>query len=129
MVDPLNETSPEYSFPSEVITVALRADKNKGMSRINIKEVERVQIHLTDRCDDNSTAESLSPNSFTGYLEVNDQLEPLPVGSTLDTQRGIFYWQPGPGFIGEYRFVFIEKEQNTDISRKNIVVKIVPRFE
>ncbi|MFC2141186.1 leucine-rich repeat domain-containing protein [Acidobacteriota bacterium] len=101
----------------------------KGINRIDIKEVERVQIHLTDRSDDNSTAKSLSPSCFTGHLEVNNRLEPLPVGSTLDTQRGIFYWQPGPGFIGEYRFVFIEKEQNTDINRKNIVVKILPRFE
>jgi hypothetical protein len=89
--------------------------------------VERVQIYLTDRCDDNSPVESLGHNSFVGYLEVNNRLEPLPVGSILDMKRGIFYWQPGPGFIGEYRFVFIEKEQNTDISRKNIVVKIVPR--
>jgi hypothetical protein len=106
----------------------IHADK-KGINRINIKEVERVQIDLTDRCDDNSTAESLSSNSFTGYLEVNNRLKPLPVGSTLDTNKGIFYWQPGPGFIGEYRFVFIEKEQNKDISQKNIVVKIVPRFK
>ncbi|MFC2141034.1 leucine-rich repeat domain-containing protein [Acidobacteriota bacterium] len=101
----------------------------KGISRINIKEVERVRIYLTDRCDENSTAESINSNSFSGYLELNNRLEPLPVGTTLDTQKGIFYWQPGPGFIGEYRFVFIEKEQNTDISRKHIVVKIVPRFQ
>jgi hypothetical protein len=112
------DTEPEF----------IHADE-KGMNRIDIKEVERVQIYLTDRCVDNSTAESLSPNSFTGYLEVNGQLEPLPVGSTLDTNRGIFYWQPGPGFIGEYRFIFIEEEQNTDINRKNIVVKIVPKFQ
>jgi hypothetical protein len=101
----------------------------RGINRIDIKEVERVQIHLTDRFDENATAESLSSNSFAGYLEVNNRLEPLPVGSTLDTHRGIFYWQPGPGFIGEYRFVFIEKEQNTGINRKNIIVKIVPRYE
>ena len=100
-----------------------------GMNRIDIKEVERVQIHLTDCKDKNSTAESQGSNSFTGYLEVNNRLEPLPVGSTLDKQKGIFYWQPGPGFIGEYHFVFIEKEQNTDISRKNIVLKIAPRFQ
>ncbi|MGD2085929.1 MAG: hypothetical protein PVH61_07080 [Candidatus Aminicenantes bacterium] len=115
-------------FKEDIEPQVVLADE-KGISRIDIKEVERVQIHLTDRCDDNLTAQSLSSGSFTGYLEVNNRLEPLPLGSTLDTKRGIFYWQPGPGFLGEYRFVFIEKEQNKDISRKNIVVKIAPRVE
>ena len=44
-----------------------------------------------------------------GYLVVGEQLRELPIGSTLDKENGIFYWQPGPGFIGEYRFVFINK--------------------
>ncbi|MFC2141038.1 hypothetical protein ACFLQP_01940 [Acidobacteriota bacterium] len=115
-------------FKEDIEPQVVLADET-GMNRIDIKEVERIQIYLTDRCDDNSTDESLSTNSFVGYLEVNNRLEPLPVGSTLDTCRGIYYWQPGPGFIGEYRFVFIEKEQNTDISRKHIVVRIVPGFQ
>jgi hypothetical protein len=113
-------------FKEDIEPEVVLADET-GMNRIDIKEVERLQIYLTDRCDEDETAESLSSNSFTGYMEVNNRLKPLPVGSTLDTQKGIFYWQPGPGFLGEYRFVFIEKEQNTEISRKNIVVKIVSR--
>jgi hypothetical protein len=113
-------------FKEDIEPQVILADEI-GMNRIDIKEVERVQIYLSDQFDENSTPESLNSNSFTGYLEVNNRLEPLPIGSTLDTQRGIFYWQPGPGFLGEYRFVFIEKEQNTDINRKNIVVKILPR--
>jgi hypothetical protein len=100
----------------------------RGMSRIKIKEIERIQIHLTDEYDDNSTFPLPDASSFSGYLLVNHRLKPLPVGSTLDRHRGIFYWQPGPGFIGEYRFIFIEKVQNRDVSRKNIIVKIVPRF-
>ncbi|MGD2085933.1 MAG: hypothetical protein PVH61_07100 [Candidatus Aminicenantes bacterium] len=128
---PVDYTVPvrfKIGFKEDIEPAVVLADAT-GMNRIDIKEVERVQIYLTDRFDENSTAESLSPNTFMGYLEVNGQLEPLPVGSTLDTHRGIFYWQPGPGFIGEYRFVFIEKEQNTDINRKNIIVKILPRFQ
>jgi len=115
-------------FTEDIEPEVVFADET-GMNMINIKEVDRLQIYLTNRFDDNSTAESLNSNSFWGYLEVNNRLEALPVGSTLDTQRGIFYWQPGPGFIGEYCFVFIEKEKNTDISRKNIVVKILPRLQ
>ncbi|NIM10668.1 MAG: hypothetical protein GTO45_01645 [Candidatus Aminicenantes bacterium] len=101
----------------------------QGISRIKIKEIERIQIYLTDEYDDNSTVPLLNSSSFSGYLLVNQRLKPLPVGSILDAHRGIFYWQPGPGFIGEYRFVFIEKVQNQDVSRKDIMLKIVPRFE
>ena len=100
-----------------------------GLSRIRIKEIERIQIYLTDEDDENSTVPLLTPGTFSGYLVVNEQLKPLPVGSGLDTYRGIFYWQPGPGFIGEYRFVFIEKIQDQYVSCKKIVVNIVPGSE
>ncbi|MGD2085931.1 MAG: hypothetical protein PVH61_07090 [Candidatus Aminicenantes bacterium] len=129
--NPVDYSAPvrvKRGFKEDIEPEIVFADET-GMNRIDIKEVERVQIHLTDRCDDHLTEESPGSNSFAGYLEVNNRLEPLPVGSTLDSHRGIFYWQPGPGFIGEYRFIFIEKEQNTDINRKNIVVKIAPRFQ
>jgi hypothetical protein len=116
-------------FKEEIEPRFIHADE-KGMNRIEIKEVERVQIHLTDdEYDDNTTSQLMSSHSFVGYLAANNRLKPLPVGSTLDSQRGIFYWQPGPGFIGEYWFVFIEKWQNTAISRKNIIVKILPGFQ
>lgn len=35
----------------------------------------------------------------SGYLIVGDSMMPLPIGSTLDTLNGKFYWQPGPGFF------------------------------
>ena len=39
-----------------------------------------------------------------GFLTVNGEWRPLPIGSTL--KEGVFYWQPGPGFLGEYRLQF-----------------------
>ncbi len=111
------DTEPEFIYEDET-----------GMNRINIKEVERVQIYLTDRGDDNSTPESFSSNSFTGYLEVNNRLEPLPVGSTLDTHRGIFYWQPGPGFLGEYRLLFFEESETGTLKKLEISIKISSKF-
>jgi hypothetical protein len=66
---------------------------------------------------------------FKGYLQLGSSLKSLPVGSTLDSARGVFYWQPGPGFIGKYRFVFIEKGQDMDICRKNIIVRVLPKFK
>jgi hypothetical protein len=88
----------------------------KGIITIEIKELERVEIHFLDS---------------TVNIELRTlNLSPLPIGSTLDSERGIFYWQPGPGFIGEYRFVFIlsEKEKTGMMSKKDIIIKIIPKF-
>ena len=70
----------------------------------------------------------LSKNfSFTGgYTIVGSGLRHLPAGSTLETQKGKFYWQPGPGFIGTYDFLFFTGDKNGNITRKDVTVKIVP---
>ncbi len=39
-----------------------------------------------------------------GHLLVAGEPRPLPIGSTL--RRGVFYWQPPAGFLGDYQFVF-----------------------
>jgi hypothetical protein len=79
----------------------------KGIIYIEIRELERLEIHL-------------SPGT------VN--LSPLPIGSMLDAERGIFYWQPGPGFIGDYDFIFF-RERNGEIVKTPITVKINPKFQ
>jgi hypothetical protein len=45
----------------------------------------------------------------------------LPAGSTL--RRGIFYWHPGAGFLGDYTMQF-ERPDGTKIQ---VQVKIVPK--
>ncbi|NIO83646.1 MAG: hypothetical protein GTN68_24130 [Candidatus Aminicenantes bacterium] len=106
----------------------------KGFINIEIRELERVEINLNNnRAEVEVKAEveegnSDNSNFYTGYLVVGNQIRPLPIGSTLDSERGIFYWQPGPGFIGVYRIVFIKKEKAGMISKKSIIVKIVPKF-
>ena len=99
---------------------------DEGMITIKIKELERIEINLNhsrfeveEDCLDNSKL-------YTGYRMADNQLRSLPIGSTLDSKRGIFYWQPGPGFLGRYNFVFLESVQNGVIIKKNIFVEIVP---
>ncbi|NIM11410.1 MAG: hypothetical protein GTO45_05400, partial [Candidatus Aminicenantes bacterium] len=62
-----------------------------------------------------------------GYMMVGNMLRRLPIGSFFDIETGIFYWQPGPGFLGEYKFVFLTGTGNGRLARKHITVKIVPR--
>jgi hypothetical protein len=45
----------------------------------------------------------------------------LPVGSTL--KDGLFYWQLGPGFLGDYEFRFTR----TDGTRALVHVKVRPK--
>jgi hypothetical protein len=103
------DTQPQQVYP----------DRN-GNIRVEIKELERVVIQLKDE-----QAVEMAGAEYTGYLSVGNRLKPLPIGSTMDVERGIFYWQPGPGFVGRYRLVFIKKDAHGGVTRKHIVVEIL----
>ncbi len=83
----------------------------KGEITIEIKELGRLEIHFF----------------HPGESTLN--LSSLPIGSTYDFERGIFYWHPGPGFLGTYSFVFITKTSKGTLIRKNITIKILPKFK
>jgi hypothetical protein len=97
---------------------------NSGDITIEIQELERLEVRLFP-----VGTVGLAPLLiWSGYQVVDSQLRPLPIGSTLDRKRGIFYWQPGPGFIGDYEFVFTERSEAGQINAKYIIVKIYPKF-
>ena len=52
---------------------------------------------------------------------VLGRVQALPAGSTL--KRGVFYWQPGPGFLGEYTLQF----ERPDGTKVPVRVNIVPK--
>ncbi len=64
---------------------------------------------------------------IAGYLLVGNRLRPLPVGSSLNIETGVFRWSPGPGFSGEYRLIFLEKEFNGTFLKKQIGIHIGKR--
>jgi len=86
----------------------------EGIITIEIKELERLEIHFYD-----STL-NIEPRTLN--------ISWLPIGSTLDRKRGIFYWQTGPGFIGDYEFVFTEKSEAGQTNEKYIIIKICHKF-
>jgi hypothetical protein len=101
---------------------------DNGIIHVEIKELQRLEIHLANKNSkfkiQHSTLKNASYNLITGYLLVNDSLKSLPIGSKLDRERGIFYWQPGPGFIGNYLFVFTYN--NRQLMQK-VNIKITPK--
>jgi parallel beta-helix repeat protein len=94
-----------------------------GIIVITIKELERLEIRFisTPLKEDRLTIEPFNHQTYP--------LSTLPIGSTLDRQRGVFYWQPGPGFIGTYRFDFAVSRgiKGKTFTRRQVVVRIVPR--
>ncbi|MGD2093305.1 MAG: BACON domain-containing protein [Candidatus Aminicenantes bacterium] len=86
---------------------------DKGVVSIKIKELERVEIHLEGTSD------------YTGHQVVGNQLKRLPIGSFLDAKQGIFCWTPGPGFVGVYELVFINRSKKR-LQRVNI--NILPKY-
>jgi hypothetical protein len=84
-----------------------------GVINIKVKELERVEIHFEGTPD------------YTGHQLVGNRLKRLPIGSFLDAKQGVFYWAPGPGFVGVYELVFIDRSIKR-LQRVNI--NILPKY-
>ena len=82
-----------------------------------IEEIERIKIELTEQANEKDNPRyilQIAP-SYAGDLKVGEELRPLPVDSTVDPEKGIFYWKAGAGFIGQYELVFTEGSRLTRI--------------
>ena len=107
-------SEPEILYPDE-----------EGIINIEIRELQRLEINLEGIA---SVKERENGNAnWIGFFLSCDRLKPLPVGSTLDKARGIFYWHPGPGFYGNYEFVFLKEEPGRK-EKVNLKIKILPKF-
>jgi uncharacterized repeat protein (TIGR01451 family) len=79
------------------INAALKPVRAAGdglFETLELDELNRIEVHLP------------GAGPWHGGLLVDGELHPLPVGSALDETKGVFYWQLGPGFLGEYTLEF-----------------------
>jgi len=86
-------------------------------ARVKTEELGLVRITVGPAVED---------GGFEGYMIQGGKLGALPAGSFLDRHSGEFFWQPGPGFIGAYDFVFIRKGNGAK-TRTSLSVDIAPR--
>jgi hypothetical protein len=77
---------PAADEPIEAVRITADAT---GVYSVSTEELGRIDLPV---------------GATTGYLLVNDERLPLPIGSTL--KGGHFYWQLGPGFLRDYDLVF-----------------------
>jgi hypothetical protein len=106
----------EQSVPAEGVRVrhGLHANRRPdpvtpdgdGGYSLTMEEVGLIELHL---------------GASSGKMLVDGEEQALPVGSTL--KGGVFYWQPGPGFLGEYTMQFTRRDGTKIPVRVNIVPK------
>jgi hypothetical protein len=83
----------------------LEQDDN-GVLKVEMQELERIELEL---------------GAYEGHLLVAGEKHPLPIGSTL--KDGVFYWQAGLGFLGDYELVF----RRPGLSDLHVAVSIQPK--
>jgi hypothetical protein len=83
---------PEAAPEDAIRPAIIEHDRNRVHS-VDIEELGQVKLPLA---------------AIGGYQIVNGERAPLPIGSSLN--QGVFYWQPGPGFLGDYDLFFERKD-------------------
>jgi hypothetical protein len=107
-------------FPSAVVTPpALLAAPARAVARqVIARELEPIEIELGD-------SEPASCRAvFSGIERVGAAERALPVGSSLDRERGVFQWQPGPGFVGTYSLSFDVGRCDGSVTRVDVTITI-----
>lgn len=99
-----NDAEPKLVYPG-----------NNGIVTIETGELERLELRL-----------SPGAAGWLGFQVVGRRLMSLPIGSTMDKKRGIFYWQPSVGFLGDFQFVFIRMHPSGETEKKQVMVRILP---
>ena len=122
------EVPPDYSLvevrkvASDDRTPELVFPEWSGEIRVRTRETEQVEVRLASQFDDGKA-------TYEGYVVIGGRMRPLPVGASLDTSTGTFTWQPGPGFLGRYEFVFLRTGANGLKTRIPVHVRIAPRHD
>jgi hypothetical protein len=85
------------------------SEDSDGTYSVTMEEVGLIELHL---------------GAASGNSLVQGEARALPTGSTL--KGGVFYWQPGPGFLGEYTMRFARPDGTAIPVRVKIVPKRYP---
>lgn len=98
-------------FADKVLSTARLAQAD---NTVDATEMEIVKIKLNN-------------TGCKGYMLQEGKLYPLPTGSTLDSENGIFYWQPGYGYMGRFPLVFVKEGTDGKLVREDVTVNIKPK--
>ncbi|MGD2091652.1 MAG: hypothetical protein PVH61_36095 [Candidatus Aminicenantes bacterium] len=133
---------PDYSSPVMVkkgynrqMEPQMVYPEESGNITIEIRQLERLEVRFTEGAgglaplchaplSNSKDSSTLVPE---GFQVIGNRFATLPIGSNLDRETGIFTWQPGAGFLGEYRLVFLIRDGYGLLTMKRVHVKIGPK--
>jgi M6 family metalloprotease-like protein len=87
----------------------------EGPQRIESEQLERVKIVL----------KAEGGGRFIGW--GSDETRSLPIGSTLDSEQGIFYWSIGPGFLNRFILHFAVTDGRYRSRPVRIEINVFPK--
>jgi hypothetical protein len=87
----------------------------EGPKEIEVEELGLVRLQLKGR----------GGMKFIGWGE--DETKALPLGSTLEEDKGVFHWLIGPGFLGRHVLHFAVCDGQFISPPAEVVVNIVPK--
>jgi hypothetical protein len=110
--DPTGSVFVRRGYRSDAPLQAEYAGDNGEIS-IEISELERIEVRFFNPFN-------REPSSTYSLAQGTS----LPIGATLDSRNGVFYWQPGAGYIGRYSFDFIKTGAGADGTASPMRVKL-----
>jgi len=93
--------------------VLKRTDEN-GLVELEVEQMGMLELRFEGR-----------GGNFIGWGAK--EAKELPIGSTLDRDKGLFSWMPGPGFLGRHMLHFAVTDGKMKSRPIAVVVNIVPR--
>jgi hypothetical protein len=87
----------------------------EGQPVMEAEQLERIKIVLKGE----------GGNRIIGWGA--DETKSLPVGSTLDSEDGVFYWSIGPGFLNRHVLHFAVSDGTYRSNPVQVVVNVVPK--
>lgn len=92
---------------------ALETDAN-GLAHIHTTAIDRVQIDLPDG----------GQSPWQAYTVERGRLWVMPIGATFEPDLGRLSWQPVPGFLGDFDFLFVRRGADGATERMAVRVTI-----
>lgn len=92
----------------------LKQPDEQGIVRVQIRELERLELNVFAAGTDKRL---LIPGGT------------MPAGSSLEPEKGIYRWMPGPGFIGLYHLILNIKKADNTFRRLHLEVMISEKIQ
>ena len=108
-------TIPGLDLGRRAASLDLLPEGDGGVRTLTMRSVERAELRLEPGKPVGCQA------VWAGYHVVAGETTTLPAGASLDAS-GIFYWHPGPAFLGTYDLVFVRT--GCDGSRERVAVSV-----